>query len=264
MTRAAPAISLHHVHVQLTGSEILRGVSCRVPRGCLVALVGPNGAGKSTLLRAACGHVPLSAGQVEIDGQPLHRLSRRHIARSVCLLPQDANLAVPFSVREIVAMGRNPHLGRFQPLGRRDTEIIAWAMRQASVESLADRPVTRLSGGEKQRTLLARCLATEAPTLLLDEPTSCLDILHELEVLELLQQFARQDKTVVAAMHDLNAARRICSHVVLLHEGRVAAQGSPAETLCQDHLERVFGVRVAAASQDSLVFSLPSAHRADP
>lgn len=155
-------------------------------------------------------------------------------------------------------MGRNPHLGRFQCLGDRDQQVIAWAMRQTAVQDLADRPVTELSGGEKQRVLLARCLATEAPTLLLDEPTSSLDVLHELEVLGLLRQFALQDKTVVAAMHDLNAARRIGTHVLLLDRGKLVAEGTPEVTLCPDHVEQVFGVQVAAIRPDGLVFALPN------
>jgi iron complex transport system ATP-binding protein len=252
-----PAIAMIDIRVRLSGREILRGVTGRAARGCLVGLVGPNGAGKSTLLRAVCGQTPLSGGEVKVHGESLHRFSRRRMARTVCLLPQDASLDFPFAVREIVAMGRNPHLGRFQPFRERDKQIVERAMRQASVEHLAERPVTKLSGGEKQRTLLARCLATEAATLLLDEPTASLDILHQLEVLELLQQFTRQEKTVIAALHDLNLARRICSHVMLLNQGSLVAEGRPEETLSPDHVEQVFGVRVAATHDRGLVFSLP-------
>jgi iron complex transport system ATP-binding protein len=252
-----PAISLQDIRVRLSGTEILRGVSGSVPRGCVVGLVGPNGAGKSTLLRAVSGQVPLSGGRVEVDGQPLSRLSRRQIARTVCLLPQNAPLTFPFTVRDVVAMGRNPHLGRFQPFGGKDEEVVERALQQASVQHLAQRLVTRLSGGEQQRVLLARCLATEAPTLLLDEPTSSLDILHQLEVLDLLAQFAHQDKTVVAALHDLNVARRICSHVMLLHDGNVIADGPPKETLSPENVEQVFGVQVTAEHDDGLAFALP-------
>jgi iron complex transport system ATP-binding protein len=249
---------LEEVRVRLSGTEILRGVSGGVPRGCFVGLVGPNGAGKSTLLRAACGQIPLSGGRVEVNGNSLDRLSRRQIARAVCLLPQDASLTFPFTVREVVAMGRNPHLGRFQAFGEKDKEVVEWAMHEASVQDLADRPVTKLSGGEKQRTLLARSLATEAPTLLLDEPTNSLDVLHQLEVLDLLQQFAEQRKTIVAALHDLNVAKRTCSHVLLLHHGNLVAAGPAAETLCRSHLETVFRVRVAESVGGSLQFELPS------
>jgi iron complex transport system ATP-binding protein len=252
-----PAITLNDVRVRLSGTEILRGVSASLPSGHVVGLVGPNGAGKSTLLRAASGQVPLSGGSIEIGGEPIRHLSRRKIARTVCLLPQNASLTFPFAVQEIVAMGRNPHLGRFQTFGEKDKEIVERAMRQATVEHLADRPVTKLSGGEQQRVLLARCLATEAPTLLLDEPTNSLDILHQLEFLELLAQFAHREKTVVAALHDLNMARRICSHVLLLHDGRLVADGPAKETLCPEHVEQVFGVRVAAEHEDGLRFALP-------
>ena len=261
MSDATPAIELSEVRVNLSGTEILHGVSVAIPHGCLVGLVGPNGAGKSTLLRAACGQVPLSGGNVTLDGTPSLRLSRRPLARRVCLLPQNAELAFPFTVWEVIAMGRNPHLGRFEPLGDKDKQIIERAMRQASVEDLAERPVTELSGGEKQRVLLARSLATEAPILLLDEPTSSLDILHQLEILELLQQFTGRDKTVVAALHDLNVARRACTHVVLVDKGTIVAEGNPQETLSPRHLEDVFGVRVASAGGHGFTFELPPAHR---
>jgi len=254
-----PAISIKDVSVRLTGNEILRGVSGDVPRGSLVGLVGPNGAGKSTLLRAMSAQIPLSGGSVEVDGRPLTQLSRRQIARTVCLLPQDASLSFPFSVREIVAMGRNPHLGRFSSLSKEDDAIVNHAMRQASVDELADRPVTKLSGGEKQRALLARCLATEAPTLLLDEPTTSLDILHQLEVLDLLQQFTNQDRTVIAALHDLNVARQICDYVFLLKDGEFAARGQAKETLSPENLQKVFGVQVTTGADGNLRFTLPLA-----
>jgi iron complex transport system ATP-binding protein len=256
MTQIA-VITLHDVRVRLSGREILRGVDAVIPTGCVVGLVGPNGAGKSTLLRAASGQVPLSGGRVAIAGESIERMSHRQLARSVCLLPQNTSLTFPFAVRDIVAMGRNPHLSRFQAFGERDKHAVLLAMRQATVEHLADRSVTKLSGGEQQRVLLARCLATEAPTLLLDEPTASLDILHQLELLELLKQFAGQDKTVVAALHDLNIARRICSHIILLLEGKVVADGLPEETLNPANVERVFGVRVAAEYEDGLRFALP-------
>jgi iron complex transport system ATP-binding protein len=253
------AILLNDARVELSGAEILRGLSCRVPVGCLVGLVGPNGAGKSTLLRAAGGQVPLSAGSVEVAGSPLHRMSRKQIARQVCLLPQDTNLAFAFTVREVVAMGRNPHLGRFQSFGDHDRDIVRHAMCCASVEELAARRVTELSGGERQRVLLARSLATEAPILLLDEPMASLDILHQLEVVALLQRLTQQGKTVVTALHDLNTARRVCSHVLLLHHGRLVAQGSPAETLSREHVEHVFGVHVTTDDVSNLNFELPRA-----
>ena len=264
MSGVTPAIALHEVRVALSGVEILHGVTVRIPHGSLVGLVGPNGAGKSTLLRAACNHVPLCGGRVELDGRPLNRLSRRQIARLACLLPQETNLAFPFTVREVVEMGRNPHLGRFQPFAEADRQIVESAMRRASVHELAERPVTELSGGEKQRVLLARSLATEAPILLLDEPTASLDILHQLEVLDLLQQFAAQQKTVVAALHDLNVARRVCSRVILLDKGRLVAEGSPADTLCPSHVEHVFGVRVASAHESGLTFELPESQGGEP
>jgi iron complex transport system ATP-binding protein len=252
-----PAIALNSIRVTLSGKEILRDLTASIPQGSLVGLVGPNGAGKSTLLRAATGHVPLSNGSVQITGTPLTQLSQREISRRVCFLPQNVGLDFPFTVREVVAMGRNPHLGRFQTFSKTDDETVVRSMRQATVEDLAERPVTELSGGEKQRVLLARSLATEAPILLLDEPMTSLDILHQLEVLELLSQFSNSERTIVAALHDLNVARRLCTHILLLKNGHLVAEGPPEKTLIQDHIQQVFGVKVIHATDGAWSFELP-------
>jgi iron complex transport system ATP-binding protein len=257
VSNTPPAIALNSIRVTLSGKEILRDLTASIPQGSLVGLIGPNGAGKSTLLRAVSGQVPLDAGRVQITETPLSELSPREIARRVCLLPQNVALDFPFTVREIVAMGRNPHLGRFQTFSTTDDEIVARAMSQATVEDLTERLVTELSGGERQRVLLARSLATEAPILLLDEPTTSLDILHQLEVLELLSQFSSNGKTIVAALHDLNVARRLCTHIVLLKNGSLVAEGPPTETLTQDHIQQVFGVDVIHGADTAWSFELP-------
>lgn len=258
MTRERPAVELDRVSVRLGGAEVLHDVNAALGRASVTGLVGPNGAGKSTLLRAASGLLPLAGGCVKVDGRSLAGLSRRRVAAAMNLLPQSVSLSFPFPVRDVVAMGRNPHLGRFQGIGPGDRDIIAWAMQQTDVASLAERPVTELSGGERQRVLLARSLATEAPILLLDEPTTSLDIRHQLEILELLERFAEQGKTVVAALHDLNMARRACSQVLLLHHGRVVASGSPQEALSVEHIESTFDVRTTLSPDEKgFSFSLP-------
>jgi iron complex transport system ATP-binding protein len=257
VTDARHALEIRDISVALSGVEILHGVSAAARRGSLLGLVGPNGAGKSTLLRAVAGLIPVTTGDVALDGADLHALSRREIARAACLLPQNAAVTFPFRAREVVAMGRNPHLGRFEPFTDADAAVVDAAMHETGVTEFAERPTTELSGGERQRVLLARSLATQAPILLLDEPTTSLDILHQLEVLDLLRRFAEAGRTVVASLHDLNLARRACSRVLLLDHGRVVAEGPAAETLSTEHIEAVFGVRVAERREPAMVFDLP-------
>ena len=258
MSPRSPALELRDAAVRLGGAEILRGVTLAFPPACVTGLAGPNGAGKSTLLRAVCGLVPLASGQALLDGRPVSALPRRRLAAAVHLLPQNVQLNSPFTVREVVGMGRHPHLGRFSAPGPRDREVVERAMEQTGVTGLALRPVTELSGGERQRALLARSLATEAPVLLLDEPTANLDILHQLEVMELLKGFAAQGKTVVAVLHDLNQVRKHCGHAALLGRGCVAAVGLPSEALSVENVETVFGVSARSCGEDGqLAFSLP-------
>lgn len=258
MSRHGPVLELRDAAVRLGGAEILRGVTMAFPAASVTGLAGPNGAGKSTLLRAVCGLIPLAGGQALLDGQPVSAVPRRRLAANVHLLPQNVQMSSPFTVREVVGMGRHPHLGRFRAPGPRDREVVEWAMAQTGVTELAHRPVTELSGGERQRALLARSLATEAPILLLDEPTANLDILHQLEVMELLRGFAAQGKTVVAVLHDLNQVRKHCDHAALLGRGRVEAAGRPSEALSVENVERVFGVSARSSKEDGhLVFSLP-------
>ena len=225
------------------GPTVFRDVSFSVGAGELVGLCGPNGAGKSTLLRLMLGlHAP-SAGRVTLAGTALAGLSRREIARHAALLPQDAPADVPLSVREAVALGRLPHLGRLQPETEADLAAVARALEATDTTALAERPLTELSGGERHRVHLARALAQEAPLLLLDEPIAGLDIAHQLAAMDLLRATADADRAVVVALHDLALAARRCDRILLLAGGVLAADATPAEVLTADTLARVFGVR---------------------
>ncbi len=263
MSEASPAIAVRNLVVSLGGRRVLHDLSFDVPEAGWTGLVGPNGAGKSTLLRTLAGLLSPDRGEIRIAGRPLGGMSPRRIARTVHLLPQTVYLTVPFTVREVVAMGRHAHLRRFQPPDDHDLAIVQWSMEQTRITELADRPVTELSGGEKQRVLLARSLATEAPILLLDEPTTSLDILHRLEVLDLLREFARRGRTVVAALHDLNLARRACASVMLLHEGRIVAHGPAESALSPARIEEVFGIRAVLRGESrQFEFHLPESREA--
>jgi len=223
--------------------SVFRDVGFAVGPGELVALCGPNGAGKSTLLRLLLGlHVP-SSGVVRLGGVPVETLSRRQIARRAALLPQDAPADLPLTVREAVALGRLPHLERFQVESDADLSAVARALALTDTTELADRPVTELSGGERQRVHLARALAQEAPLLLLDEPIAGLDLSHQLQALDLLRATVDTGRAAVVALHDLSLAARRCDRMLLLAEGALRADAAPAAVLTPEILARHFAVR---------------------
>ncbi|HEX3905973.1 MAG TPA: ABC transporter ATP-binding protein [Polyangia bacterium] len=221
---------------------VFQEIALAVRPGELVALCGPNGAGKSTLLRLLLGlHAP-SRGQLFLGGAPVATLSRREIARRAALLPQDAPVDLPLTVREAVALGRLPHLERFEPEGAADAAAVARALEATDTAALAERPVAEISGGERHRVHLARALAQEAPLLLLDEPTAGLDLAHQLQALDLLRSIVDGGRGALVALHDLSLAARRCDRMILLAEGRIRADDGPAAVLTPEMLARVFRV----------------------
>ncbi len=234
--------SAEGIVVRYPGSRepALDGVSMEVPDRCLYAVLGPNGSGKSTLMKALLGVVPMQGGRALLDGRPIASWTRKERARAVGVVPQGETISFPLTVREMVAMGRYPYLG---PLGAerdRDRTAVRRALDQCDISELAERDVTTLSGGEFQRVRIARALAQEPMALVLDEPTSSLDIRHEMAILELLRGSAARGMTVVVVTHGLELAGRFADRMVLLSRGRVAAEGSPAEVLRADVLEEVY------------------------
>jgi len=224
----------------------LDGVDLAVPRGALYAVIGPNGSGKSTLLRLLLGVLRPDAGGVGYDGRPVADWPRRELARHVGVVPQVEELAFPLSVRELVAMGRYPHLGPWRSAGHADREAVDEAMARCNVLDMADRPVDSLSGGERQRARLARALAQRPDTLVLDEPSAALDIRHEMEIFERLRRLADDDGvTVLLVTHHLNLAARYAPRLLLLHRGRPAAEGTPGDVLTEFNVRRVYRWPVA-------------------
>lgn len=221
---------------------LLEGVSFELDCGQWLAVVGPNGAGKTTLLRLVLHIHRPQRGTLLLDGRPIGTLSRREIARHMALVPQQVEMPFGFTVREMVAMGRTPWLGRFQPAGGRDHDLIEEALAATDLTELAERRITELSGGERQRVVLARALAQNTPLLVLDEPTTNLDLWHERQLLERVQQRQRQGQSVISVLHDLNLAARHADRVLVLDRGRVVAVGPPRETLTAAVIERVFRV----------------------
>lgn len=219
----------------------LQGISIDVAPGTTTAIVGPNGSGKSTLLRLLLGTLTPEAGEVRYEGRRLREWTRRELARAIGVVPQREELAFPLMVRELVAMGRYPHLRTWQREGDADRRAIAHALARCDLDHLADRPLDTLSGGELQRARIARALAQHPRTLILDEPTAALDIRHEMEIFELLAELAARDGvTVLLVTHNLNLAARYANQLLLLDHGRTAVLGTPKQVLTRQILEQVY------------------------
>jgi len=228
--------------------DAIHRVDLEVGRGAFYAIIGPNGCGKTTLLKLLLGALRPDAGAVRYDGRPVAGWNRRDLARCVGVVPQSEELVFPLAVRELVAMGRYPHLGTWRSETAGDRAAIGRAMETCDVLGLAERPVGTLSGGERQRARVARALAQEPDTLVLDEPTASLDISHEMGIFELLRGLADDGVTVIIVTHNLNIAARYADRLLLLDGGRTAAKGTPDAVLTPDTLESVYRWPVARLS----------------
>ncbi len=241
---ALASIDLMFEHISVTypraAAPALNDVSMRARPRCVTAVVGPNGSGKSTLVRALLRRVPLGTGRILLGDQSLNTFDAREFARQVAVVPQREEVHMPLPVREFVALGRHVHLGAFTPMGASDRQAIGYALERAGMTHLADRRTDTLSGGEWQRVRIARALAQEAPVMVLDEPTTFLDIAHEMSVFELLDELAAEGRTVLLVSHQLNLVARFAAHIVLLDRGTVAAHGSASEVMRGEILERVY------------------------
>ena len=238
-------ISAGNIFVRLGGNPILTGVTFKAWPGEVVGLIGPNGAGKSTLLRVLAGLIRPDVGEVHIGATLLDTLNAGQRARRVAFMPQH-DAAHPFTALETVLMGRYAHLGRFELEGRRDHEVALEAMTSTDTVQFESRQLDRLSGGERQRVILARALAQQAGVILLDEPSASLDLRHRLSIMEMLRaESESKQASVVVALHDVSLAGRYCDRLVLLSDGRVAAEGTPAEVLTPPNLRACFGVETS-------------------
>jgi iron complex transport system ATP-binding protein len=235
-------LSLSGVDFRYGEKPVLQQVSLGLPRGHFLGLVGPNGSGKTTLLRLAAGLLKPLSGRVMLAGRSLEEMGRAQIARQLALLPQSANLPPSFTVWELVLMGRTPYVGFLGRETPADIAAVERAIAMARCEQLADRRAEELSGGERQRVLLARALAQEPEVLLLDEPTAHLDLQHQIGVLELVSEMAREGLAVLAVFHDLNLAACYCDRLAMLSEGRLIAEGAPEKVLTRELLGRLFQV----------------------
>lgn len=220
--------------------DVFSDLSVAFPSGRFTAVVGPNGCGKSTLLRSMVRLLQPREGAVRVGGVDLATLRPKEVARQIAFLPQESVAPESITVRRLVTRGRFPHQGLLSAWTSEDEEAVDTAMRDAGVTDLSDRPVEALSGGQRQRVWVAMVLAQGTPHLLLDEPTTFLDIAFQVDLLRLLRRLTTQGRTVVAVLHDINQACRFADHVVVLREGRVATTGVPGEVIDADVVERVF------------------------
>ncbi|MEM7043835.1 MAG: heme ABC transporter ATP-binding protein [Pseudomonadota bacterium] len=259
-----------NIGVEIGGARLLDNVSLSLLSGTITCLLGPNGAGKSTLLRVLSGALAPSHGEVQFRGRPLDRWAPDELARGRAVLSQSTTLGFAFSVVEVVALGRSPHVR--QSSAALDRQVIEAALAAADITHLADRRYPTLSGGEQQRVQLARVLAQlmdgsgniGGRLLMLDEPTASLDLAHQQQVLAIARDFSRAGGTVLAVLHDLNLAASVADHVCLLKGGRFITSGRPEDVLTADMIEDVFAIRTAILDHPEqptpLVVTLPSAH----
>ncbi|MCW6567499.1 ABC transporter ATP-binding protein [Yersinia ruckeri] len=225
------------------GKIISENLNLSIPDGEFTVIVGPNACGKSTLLRALSRLLKPQAGQVILDGKNITHYDTKHVARNLGLLPQTSLAPDGISVVDLVARGRYPHQKLLQQWAYADQLAVSEAMQATGVSELADRTVDSLSGGQRQRVWVAMVLAQQTPLLLLDEPTTYLDIAHQIELLELFGDLNRQRQyTLVAVLHDLNHACRYATHIIAMRDGKIVTQGSPCEVITADSVEQVFGM----------------------
>ena len=238
MTRALTASALTLAYGDRT---VIDGLDLELPVGGVTAIVGANGCGKSTLLRALARLVPPASGRVLLDGEDLHRRPSREIARTLGLLPQSPIAPEGIIVSDLVGRGRHPHQRFLARWTARDYEVVAEALAATGIADLADRPVDELSGGQRQRVWIAMVLAQETDVLLLDEPTTFLDVTHQIEILDLLQDVNEQRGTTIAmVLHDINLAARYADHLFALRDGRVVASGAPSDVVTPELMDAVF------------------------
>ena len=237
----SPALEINNLSLKLGGNDILRDVSFKVPQGSFLSIVGPNGAGKTTLLRCVTGFISSWSGDIKVNGRPVGSYRPKDLARLISYVPQSDETIFPFTGRELVMMGRYPYLSPFTRPTLKDTEVVEHTLDVTGTTSLADRDMRTLSGGERQKILIAGALAQEAGIVLLDEPTNFLDPRHAEEVLSILSELNRSGATIVMVTHDLNHAVHYAGTAAALAGGKLAFDGSSGDLMNNDILGPVYG-----------------------
>ncbi len=233
-------LTTRNIAASLGGRQILSNVDFDLKPGEVVGLLGPNGAGKSTLMRCLAGVLP-STGKISLDSRDVNGIDDRTRARLIAFLPQARAIAWPLSVRHVVELGRSPWRG-FGGLSPQDLATVADAMSAMDIDGLADRPVTELSGGEQARVLAARAIAQATPVLLADEPVSGLDPAHQMTMMAAFRRLAGEGRAILVSLHDLTLAARWCDRLIVMSQGRIVAEGKPADIMTGERLRDVFGI----------------------
>ncbi len=242
-------LSLKNVTLGYGETIVLSGIDIEILSGEVVGIVGPNGCGKSTLIKGITRVIPLKGGDILLNEKSIKGISQNDIARTVAVVPQSAVLPEAFTAFEIVLMGRTPHMKFLEYEGQKDVDIAVKAMKMTDTIHLAQRRAGELSGGEKQRLTIARALAQKPGIILLDEPTSHLDINYQIETLELISELCKKEGwAVLAALHDLNLAAQYCERIIMLNKGRIFNEGTPCEVVTAVNVKRVYGADVCISS----------------
>ncbi|WP_372881742.1 Fe(3+) dicitrate ABC transporter ATP-binding protein FecE [Psychromonas sp.] len=235
-------LSIENLSVDYASRSVLSDLNISIPQGKITALIGPNGCGKSTLLKAISGSLKAASGKVTLADQDLTKLSHKKRARRLSILPQSPITPEGISVRQLVSFGRNPYLSQWGGLTSEDQQKVQMALAETALTDLADIPVDSLSGGQRQRAWIAMVLAQDTEYILLDEPTTYLDLTHQIELMEMMQKMNKNGKTLVVVLHDLNQACRYCDHLIVMKKGQLVAQDTPHKIFNSRLLKEVFAL----------------------
>jgi len=251
-------ISLESMDLSYDDRIVVKGLNLRFERPEIVSIIGANGSGKSTILKSIGRLLRPHKGVVALNGKDIHTLSARVVARAMSILPQSPQAPEDITVKDLVSFGRTPYRNFFGNNGDDDDEIIRWALKETNIEDFAFRPVHTLSGGERQRAWIAMALAQKTEIMLLDEPTTFLDIHHQFEIMELLQRLnEKHNITVIMVIHDLNHASKFSHRVIAVKQGNVLRDGTPEEVITEDTLREVFGIKAQILSMDGGIVCIP-------
>lgn len=257
---STPFMSLRNVSFAYNKDPILRNISLDITAGETIGVIGPNGSGKSTLMKLMGGVLQSNPDSVFIKGSDLHLLKKRILAQSIAWIPQENPIVFPFKVAEVVMMGRHPYLSPLMFERSEDFNVVHQAMSLTNTLEFSNRSFNEISGGEKQRVLIAGALAQEPEMMLLDEPTSALDLKYQIEILNILQHLnENKGVTLVMALHDLHMASKFCKRIILLQKGQIVRDGTPAEVMQKDILEKVYDVKIKIFhdKEDGSIFLSP-------
>ena len=244
------------VHTGYGSKEVIKGFTADIHKGEFVGLIGSNGTGKSTLLKCLSGLLPITGGRIVVGGRDNAGLKQRERSQMVAVVPQSFDIDYDFTAEDIVLMGRNPYLSYKDRESAEDYRIVEQAMKMTKTLGFRGRMFNELSGGEKQRVIIARAIAQEPDIILLDEPTSALDVHHQIEVMELIDQLNKNDHmTVVAVLHDINLASRYCGRLIMIQGGRVVADGPPADVVIERNLKQLYNMKMLV--RENAVFEKP-------